>query len=383
VIKTPGGGILRIARDKVDRIDRKALPAGLSPDAPPRPRSLSPSPKYSDVFNGYAVKPPPGWRKVGTSKNSKATFGAPEECGPFKMDVWIIKSDGSLGTLFEVFTKQYRGAFKGYESSWEKACLLGKLPAKQFAGTFVNEAGERMCHVHTVGGEKGLFYLVFFTGAPEKMERNRTDFDACFETFEVLPPLDLDKAEMDALMTAFSKGTELVHAGKDAEAVAEFVKAAEILPKYADTWQNLAVLNAKLGNQKEAIEAYTTLSKLRPDDPQPLYDLGTLLFKANRYPDAIAALEKAIELAPDYVEAWINVGAVRSQTAEYDGAAAAFRTAIEIDPKCSPAWYNLGQVEHIRKNYAKAKEAFEAALKIDPEHKGAKDGLRKLKQEGH
>ncbi|KAF0243202.1 MAG: hypothetical protein FD180_3537 [Planctomycetota bacterium] len=384
VLKTLGGGTIKIARDKIDTIEKKALPAVANPDAPPRERKVVASPKYVDILNGFAVRPPPGWKKIASSKNSKATFAFPNAETPFKMDVWIIKSDASLGTLHETFAKTYRGAFKEYVSKFEKGAQLGKLPAKVFAGTFTGEKGDAMGHFHALGGpDKGMFYLVFFTGAAAKLEGFVPDFEEALASFDLVPKPDLTEAEMKKFMDAYTKGVEMVHEGKEAEAVGQFDICAELLPKHADTHQNLAILTARLGDNKRAIEEYTTLAKLRPDDAQPLYDLGTVLFKMNRYPDALAAFEKALDLAPDYVEAWINIGAVRSQTAEYEKAVAAFKTAIEIDPKCVPAWFNLGNVEYIRNRYKEAKDAFETVLKIQPDHSGAKDGLKKMKQEGH
>lgn len=383
VLKTVGGGTIKIAREKIESIEKKALPVPMAPDAPPREKKVGASPRYVDILNGFAVRPPPAWKKIATSKNSKITFASQDPAAPFKMDVWLIKSDGDLASLFETFTKTYHSAFKDYAVKFEKGAVLGKLPAKEFSGTFTGEKGDKMGHVHALGGSKGMYYMVFFTGAADKLETFMPEFEESFASFDVLPKPDLSDADMKKFMEAYAKGVELVHGGSDLEAIAQFDICSELLPKHADTHQNLAILTAKLGNTKRAIEEYTTLSKLRPDDSQPLYDLGTMLFKNNRFPDALAAFERALVIQPDYVEAWINIGAVRSQTAEYEKAIEAFKTAIQIDPKATPAWFNLGQIEHIRNNYKEAKEAFEAVLKIEPDHTGAKDELKKIKQEGH
>lgn len=383
VVKTVGGGTIKIARDKIDSIEKKALPVPMNPDAPPREKKVGASPRYVDILNGFAVRPPPAWKKIATSKNSKVTFASQDPTAVFKLDVWLIKSDGDLAGLYETFTKTYRTAFKDYVVKFEKGAVLGKLAAKSFAGTFTGEKGDKMGHVHALGGSKGMYYMVFFTGAAEKLDAFLPEFEATFASFDVIPKPELSDADMKKFMEAYAKGVEMVHGGQELEAVGQFDICAEILPKHADTHQNLAILTAKLGLTKRAIEEYTTLANLRPDDAQPLYDLGTVLFKNNRYPDAIAAFEKALALQPDYVEAWINIGAVRSQTAEYEKAVEAFKTAIQIDPKATPAWFNLGQIEHLRNNFTEAKAAFEAVLKLEPDHSGAKDELKKMKQEGH
>ncbi|MBI2923140.1 MAG: tetratricopeptide repeat protein [Planctomycetes bacterium] len=385
VLRTPGGGVIRIARDKVDRIEKKPLPPVDPADAPAKKRDVKapPSPKHVDLFNNYAIRPPPGWRRIATSKNSKCTYAAPGDAGPFKMDVWIIKSDGALEDLYTTVTKAYRDAFKDYAAKWEKPTSLGALEARQFAGTLTNTGGDRLAHVHTLGGAKPLYYMVFFTGDPAKLDALLPEVAASLASFEILPPIDLDKREVQLFMDSYAHGMEMVNDEKNLEAVVDFEKCAELLPKHAETHQNLAILFTKLKNTKRAIEEYTTLANLRPDDPQPQFDLGTVLFQINRFPDALARFEKCLEIAPDFVDAWINIGAVRAQLGEHEKSIAAYKTAIEIDPLSTAAWFNLGQVEYIRDNFTKAREAWDRCLKIEPGHKGATDGLKRLKQEGH
>lgn len=383
VVKTVGGGTIRISRDKIESIEKKPLPAVPDPDAAPRERKPCPPVKHTDLLNGYAVKPPGGWKKIPAAKNSKATFAMPDATQFFKMDVWIVKSEATLGGFYEAFTKAYRTGFKDYESKGEKAVMLGPLAGKEFSGTFIDEKGKPLAHRHAIAADKGLFYLVFFTGMPEAFDRLQPEFDAAIASFELLGKPDLTDADMKKFLETYSTGLAAAQGGNDAEAISDFTICSELLPKHADTHLNLAILFSKSGNTKRAIEEYTTLAKLRADDPQAQLDLGTTLFKANRFPDALAAFEKALEIWPDFVDAWINLGAVKSQTAAYEDAVKAFKRAIEIDPKCVPAWFNLGNVEHARNNYKAAKDAFEAVLKLQPDHAGAKDGLRKIKQEGH
>ncbi len=382
VVKTVGGGTIKIAREKIESIEKKALPVTPNPDAAPREHKPCPPVRYVDLLSGYAVKPPAGWKKIPAAKNSKATFAMPDPKLFFKMDVWIVKSDATLGGFYEAFTKAYK-SFKDYELKGEKAAMLGTLGAKEFSGTFTDDSGKKLAHRHAMTADKGLIYIVFFTGIPEAFDGLQPAFDAAFASFELLGKPDLTDADMKKFLEAYSKGLAAAQEGKEAEALSEFGICSELLPKHADTHMNLAILAVKSGNQKRAIEEYTTLANLRSDDPQAQMDLGTTLFKANRFPDALAAFQKALDLWPDFVDAWINIGAVQSQTAKYDEAVKAFKTAIEIDPKCVPAWFNLGNVEHGRNNYKEAKDAFEAVLKIQPDHAGAKDELKKIKQEGH
>lgn len=61
---------------------------------------------------------------------------------------------------------------------------------------------------------------------------------------------------------AFSRGQFCMQAGKDAEAVAAFEEAVQIDPNFTEAWQHLAILYAKLGQDKKSIEAFHRAKKL-------------------------------------------------------------------------------------------------------------------------
>ena len=61
---------------------------------------------------------------------------------------------------------------------------------------------------------------------------------------------------------AFSRGRFCMDAGKDAEAVAAFEEAVKIDSGCTDAWQHLAIIYAKLGQDKQALEAFHRAKKL-------------------------------------------------------------------------------------------------------------------------
>ncbi len=61
---------------------------------------------------------------------------------------------------------------------------------------------------------------------------------------------------------AFSRGQFCMQAGKDAEAIAAFEEAVKIDPSFAEAWQHLAILYAKVGNDKKSLEAYRKAKSL-------------------------------------------------------------------------------------------------------------------------
>lgn len=61
---------------------------------------------------------------------------------------------------------------------------------------------------------------------------------------------------------AFSRGQFCMEAGKDAEAIAAFEEAVKIDPTFTEAWQHLAILYAKLGQEKKSLEAFRHAKKL-------------------------------------------------------------------------------------------------------------------------
>ncbi len=61
---------------------------------------------------------------------------------------------------------------------------------------------------------------------------------------------------------AFSRGQFCMQAGKDTEAIAAFEEAVKIDPSFTEAWQHLAILYAKVGNDKKSLEAYRRARKV-------------------------------------------------------------------------------------------------------------------------
>ncbi len=61
---------------------------------------------------------------------------------------------------------------------------------------------------------------------------------------------------------AFSRGQFCMEAGKDAEAISAFEEAVKIDPGFTEAWQHLAILYAKIGDDKKALEAFRRAKKL-------------------------------------------------------------------------------------------------------------------------
>lgn len=78
----------------------------------------------------------------------------------------------------------------------------------------------------------------------------------------VIEPELPGNSTMERVAEAFSRGQFCMQAGKDAEAIAAFEDAVKIDPGFSEAWQHLAILYAKIGNDKKALEAFRRARKV-------------------------------------------------------------------------------------------------------------------------
>ena len=61
---------------------------------------------------------------------------------------------------------------------------------------------------------------------------------------------------------AFSRGQFCMEAGKDEEAISAFQEAVKIDTSFAEAWQHLAILYAKVGQEKKSLDAFHRAKKV-------------------------------------------------------------------------------------------------------------------------
>lgn len=95
------------------------------------------------------------------------------------------------------------------------------------------------------------------------------------------------------------RGTELLAAGRFAEAIAELEAAVLAQPDHAKAWQNLGAARGRLGDVAGARAAYERAIELDPSAAVPQGNLGVLLLGVGETDLGIQWLERALALAPE------------------------------------------------------------------------------------
>jgi tetratricopeptide (TPR) repeat protein len=117
-----------------------------------------------------------------------------------------------------------------------------------------------------------------------------------------------------------------------AEAVEAYQRVVAIDPGYAAAWNNLGLLQHRVGHYGGAQEAYEAALRADPTCAQAAYNLGSLFEDLGELPASIRAYESALALAPDYGDAHFNLAGVLEKAGRPREAALHWRRYLQLDP---------------------------------------------------
>jgi tetratricopeptide (TPR) repeat protein len=148
--------------------------------------------------------------------------------------------------------------------------------------------------------------------------------------------VDLDRIYVEAIAHE--------RAGRVAEALAGFEKAAALAPNLPQAHYNLGVAYTNHGRGDDALRAFQRAVSLAPGFAEAHANLGAALTEQGRLEEAVAALRKSISLAPGNPTVHNNLGAALKRQGRLAEAEAAYRAALGLSPGYAEALCNLGGV---------------------------------------
>jgi len=126
----------------------------------------------------------------------------------------------------------------------------------------------------------------------------------------------------------------VLHArGELAAAEAEYRRAVEIYPGYAQMFYNFGELLAQQGSSEEAIRYLRRATELSPDNPRPYKRLATLLELAGRPEDALEAYAAGTRLDPGDLELRFNYSRMLLAAGKLDAARRVLEALARDDPQ--------------------------------------------------
>jgi len=147
----------------------------------------------------------------------------------------------------------------------------------------------------------------------------------------------------------FSRAAELDQDPAQWEAaVFAYEQAVAIDPTFAAGWNNLGLLQHRMGHYDKAGECYRGALTADAACYQAPYNLGSLTEDLGDLPGAIGWYRRALELAPDYADAHFNLAGVLAKSGRPREAAIHWRRYLELDlgsPWAQLARVHLGEAE--------------------------------------
>ncbi|MBI3097949.1 MAG: tetratricopeptide repeat protein [Planctomycetes bacterium] len=391
-VTTKSGGKVTVAKDQVDRIEKKpftpdppkAKPPAVKPDPPEGPAGGDPlGPVYVNSLVGFSIRPPAGWRTAPSpSKGAQVTFLGPMETpGHVKLDVMVVAFEGGIHTLADSWRQALAKAFGGYESEAPAACTLDTIPAFRFSGTFSWDGRPMTNWIHICAGE-GKTRFVLNAMAPQmRADEVAHPVELSVQSFRLVAPPQIPEEQREAYELHFNKAYALMGQAKREEAVTEFQEALKAWPDSLEARQNLASLYLDMDQLDRCAAQYEELVHRSPEDARFAYNLGTVRLRQKKYPESIAAFQTALEHDPGSVDIRVNLAVAQTSAGRLDDAVKSLMKAQELDPASAAIPYNLGQVYLLQGRKEQAREAFQRALVLDPNHKGAMSAIEQMRKE--
>ncbi len=96
------------------------------------------------------------------------------------------------------------------------------------------------------------------------------------------------------------------------------------------------------GRPADAIAPLRDAARLRPSDPIIQHDLGLACLEVGDIPDAIAALQQAVVRNPRYTDAFFRLGIALEKQGDIGAAIVAYDRATQLLPSLTEAWFRAG-----------------------------------------
>ncbi len=175
--------------------------------------------------------------------------------------------------------------------------------------------------------------------------------------------------------------TELLRAGRPADATVPLYEAAELQPSNPTILHDLGLACLEIGRVPEAIAAFQRAVAGNPRYTDAYFRLGIALEKQGDIGGAILAYDRATELLPSLTEAWFRAGALVYTLGHREEAIGCFRRAAATGRKTSFGRLGAARVLLMEDRDADAERALRRMLALEPGNAMALDLLGNLLSE--
>lgn len=210
------------------------------------------------------------------------------------------------------------------------------------------------------------------------------------------------------------RGAALGKSGRYDDAIADFNRALQINPRFAQAYANRGLVYRLKGDDANALEDYNRALRVNPQYANAHIRRGNVYRRQNQLALALEDYNRAIQIDRTDPEAFHNRGLVYQAQKLHNFALEDFTTAIGLSPQAAPpynargesylvtgdaqsaledfnaavsrdrgnaqAWYNQGVALQRLKRNKEAAAAFQKALSLNPSLPNARDALNQARQ---
>ena len=133
-------------------------------------------------------------------------------------------------------------------------------------------------------------------------------------------------------------------------------------PRQAAPLLVLATQMLRAGRPAEAIAPLRDAALLEPSNALIQHDLGLACLEAGRVADAVAALQRAVASNPRYADAFFRLGIAFEKLGDISGAIVAFDRATQLLPTLTEAWFRVGALVYTLGHRGEAISCFRRAV---------------------
>ncbi len=149
------------------------------------------------------------------------------------------------------------------------------------------------------------------------------------------------------------------------DALKLYKKVVQLNPKHKLTLNQIAYINAYLGNFEKAKKVMEKYIQLVPDEPNPYDSMGEILWIEGKFKEAESYFKKALDKNKNFVGSWDHLGQVYLDQGKYNKAYRTYQNYCDIlpsSPQKAYTYYLLGVIDLRRGKTEAALRQFEKAL---------------------
>jgi tetratricopeptide (TPR) repeat protein len=148
-------------------------------------------------------------------------------------------------------------------------------------------------------------------------------------------------ATSDNYYAQYMLGKALYEDARLDDALAHYVRARQLNPRFADVYVNMGIIYAKQGNLNDAIRNFTTALSLKPGSKYVQYNLAVALQAQGNVEEAMSHYSEVVRLDPENIGAHYNMGVVLMGLKRWDEAIGHFTEIVRLNPESEDARQNL------------------------------------------